>query len=52
VKELLVISAIVVSMLGSLVYGFFVMGVGNMPENCWDRYSTEQEAIMNCEGKQ
>ena len=52
VKELLVISAIVVSMLGSLVYGFFVMGVGNMPENCWDKYSTEQEAIMNCEGEQ
>ena len=52
VKELLVISAIVVSMLGFSVYGFFVMGVGNMPENCWDKYSTEQEAIMNCEGEQ
>jgi hypothetical protein len=21
-------------------------------ENCWDKYSTEQEAIMNCEGEQ
>lgn len=19
--------------------------------NCWDKYSTEQEAILNCEGK-
>jgi hypothetical protein len=51
-KELLVISAIVVSMLGSLAYGFFALGVGKMPDNCWDKYSTEQEAIINCEGEQ
>ncbi len=51
-KELLVLGAIVVAMIGSLVYGFFVVGVGKMPENCWDKYTTEYEAIMNCEGEQ
>ena len=49
-KEILVFAGIVVAMLGSLAYGFFVVGIGQMPENCWDKYSTEQEAILNCEG--
>jgi len=52
VKELVVFGAIVVAMLGSLVYGFFVVGAGQLPENCWDKYTTEYEAIMNCEGEQ
>lgn len=51
-KELLVLGAIVVAMVGSLVYGFFVVGIGKMPENCWDKYTTEYEAITNCEGEQ
>ncbi len=48
-KEVLIFGAIVVAMLGSLIYGFFVVGVGKMPENCWDKYTTEREAILNCE---
>lgn len=43
-KEILVFLAIIVAMVGSLVYGFFVVGVGKMPEqsptplSCWDKY--------------
>lgn len=48
-KELAVIIAIVVSMLGSLIYGFFLLKE-DQNQNCWDKYSTEQEAIQNCEG--
>lgn len=48
-KELLVFVAIVVAMLGSLLYGFLIVGIGKV-DNCWDRYTTEQEAILNCEG--
>jgi len=51
VKELVVLGAIVVAMLGSLLYGFFVIEAGQLPENCWDQYTTEQEAILNCEGE-
>jgi hypothetical protein len=48
-KEVLVFGAIIIAMLGSLVYGFFVVGAGQMPENCWDKYQTEEQAILNCE---
>jgi hypothetical protein len=48
-KEILVFLGIIVAMVGSLLYGFFVAGVGKV-DNCWDRYTTEQEAILNCEG--
>ena len=48
-KEILVFAAIIVAMVGSLVYGFFFAGVGKI-DNCWDNYTTEQEAILNCEG--
>jgi hypothetical protein len=43
-KEILVFVGIFTLMLGSLVYGFFVVGVGKMPEqspaplSCWDKY--------------
>ncbi len=50
-KEILVFVGIIVAMVGSLVYGFFFAGVGQI-DNCWDNYKTEQEAIMACEGKQ
>ncbi len=49
-KEVLVFAGIVVAMLGSLVYGFFVLEVGQL-DNCWSKYTTEQEAILNCEGE-
>ena len=49
-KEILVFAGIIVAMVGSLVYGFFFAGVGQI-ENCWDKYTTEYEAIMNCEGE-
>jgi hypothetical protein len=48
-KEILVFVGIIVAMVGSLVYGFFFAGVGQI-DNCWDNYTTEQEAIMACEG--
>jgi hypothetical protein len=51
VKEIVVFLAIIVAMVGSLVYGFFVVGVGKM-DNCWDKYQTEEAAIMNCEGEE
>jgi hypothetical protein len=48
-KEILVFVGIIVAMVGSLVYGFFFTGIGQI-DNCWDNYKTEQEAIMACEG--
>lgn len=48
-KELLVIGGIIISMAGSLVYGYFLLK-DDQKKNCWDMYSTEQEAILNCEG--
>lgn len=51
-KEILVFAAIIVAMIGSLLYGFFIAGVGKV-DNCWDRYpNNEVEAILNCEGKE
>jgi hypothetical protein len=47
-KEVLVFAAIVVAMIGSLLYGFFVVGAGQT-ENCWDKYTTEYDALLNCE---
>jgi hypothetical protein len=51
-QEILVFMGIFIVMIATMLYGFFVVGVGKMPENCWDKYTTEREAIMNCEGKQ
>jgi hypothetical protein len=48
-QEILVFVAIFALMLGTLIYGFFFTGVGQI-DNCWDNYKTEQEAIMACEG--
>jgi hypothetical protein len=31
------------------VYGYFLIKE-DQQENCWDKYQTEQEAILNCEG--
>jgi hypothetical protein len=50
-KEILVFAGIFVVMIGMLLYGFLALEIGQI-ENCWDKYTTEQEAIMNCEGEQ
>ena len=47
-KQILIFIAIGVAMIGSLIYGFFVAGIGKT-DNCWDRYQTEEQAILNCE---
>jgi hypothetical protein len=49
-KEIVVFAGIILAMVGSLLYGFLIAGIGQV-ENCWDQYTTEQEAIENCEGK-
>jgi hypothetical protein len=49
-QEILVFVAIFLVMIGTLVYGFFFAGVGKV-DSCWDKYSTEEEAILNCEGE-
>jgi hypothetical protein len=59
-KEILVFVGIFIAMLGSLVYGFFVVGVGKLPEptptslSCWDKYKDTYlgEKVMEiCDGK-
>jgi hypothetical protein len=49
-KEILVFAGIFAVMIGMLLYGFFALEIGQM-DNCWDKYTTEYEAIMNCEGQ-
>jgi hypothetical protein len=49
--DIIVFLAIVLAMIGTLVYGFLSGGIGKV-DNCWDNYSTEEEAILNCEGEQ
>ncbi len=31
-------------------YGFLMLKEDQKKDNCWDNYTTEQEAILNCEG--
>ena len=47
-KEILIFLAIGAAMIGALIYGFFFAGVGKV-DNCWDKYTTEEQAILNCE---
>jgi hypothetical protein len=58
-KEIVVFVGIIVAMLGSLVYGFFVVGVGKLPEptptplSCWDKYKDTylgEELMGICDG--
>jgi len=49
--DIIVFASICLAMIGTLVYGFLFTDVGKI-DNCWDNYSTEQEAIENCEGEQ
>jgi hypothetical protein len=48
-QEIFVFIGIFIAMIGFLIYGFLFAGVGKL-DNCWDNYTTEREAIMNCEG--
>jgi len=48
-KDLFLISSIICVMLGFLVYGYFLLK-SPVVENCWSKYTTEREAIENCEG--
>jgi hypothetical protein len=47
-KDVFGFALIIVLMLGSLVYGFFLLK-NKTPENCWGQYTTEDAAIYNCE---
>jgi hypothetical protein len=58
-KEILVFAGIIVAMLGSLAYGFFVVGVGKLPAptptplSCWDKYKDTylgEELMGICDG--
>ena len=35
-----------------LVVAYMIISGNYKAKNCWDLYSTEQEAIINCEGEQ
>ena len=49
-KTILTLSVIaIVVMILSIIY--MVVSGNFQSKNCWDKYSTEQEAIQNCEGK-
>jgi len=52
VKKTLVfwLSVLVLAFIVSLVYGYVLLKEGQKKDNCWDNYTTEQEAILNCEG--
>ena len=47
-QDILVFVGIFVVMIATLLYGFFFTGVGKI-DNCWDKYTTEEQAILNCE---
>lgn len=44
-----IVVAVVVFMI-TCFYGFLLLKEDSSKENCWDLYTTEQEAILNCEG--
>lgn len=49
-KSIIGFALIVAAMIGSLLYGFFLIKKSE-PDNCWSHYTTENEAIMHCEGE-
>jgi hypothetical protein len=49
-QDIIVFVCIFLAMIGTLIYGFFFAGAGKV-DNCWDKYSTEAEALLNCEGE-
>lgn len=44
-KVLVVVNAILVVFVISLFFGW----TENLVENCWDKYPTEEQAIIHCE---
>jgi len=44
-KALFGLNLVLIGFIIWLIFGFF----NNSVENCWDKYQTENEAIMNCE---
>ena len=49
-SHVLGIVVLTVAFIFSLVIGYGLLKDGQKKENCWDNYTTEQEAILNCEG--
>ena len=47
-KYIIGFGLIVLLMFASLIYGFCFIQY-NQDNNCWSKYSTEQQAIKNCE---
>lgn len=43
------ISVLVLMFVASLVLGYSLLKDGQQEENCWDKYTTEEQAILNCE---
>jgi len=48
-KEKIIFALLLVAMLLSLTYGYFLIKK-DTPDNCWSHYQTEDQAILNCEG--
>jgi hypothetical protein len=48
-REVIIGLVLFFSMIGFLIFGFIILEAGKMPENCWDKYQTEEQAILNCE---
>jgi hypothetical protein len=57
-KEILVFAGIIIAMVGSLVYGFFLLKANQKPApsptpmSCWEQYQDQGEeiTIQMCEG--
>jgi hypothetical protein len=50
-KHKIVIAFVMICFIVSCVYGYILLKQGQQ-ENCWDKYKTEVQAILNCEGKE
>ena len=46
--ELVIAGAIFIAVIVFIISEFAGLNLGT--ENCWDKYSTEEQAIINCEG--
>jgi len=51
-NEKTVLTLVLVSLLATIgVVLWMILNPQIYSNNCWDKYSTEQEAILNCEGE-
>lgn len=48
-SHLLGISILVLAFVISLIVGYSLIKDNQQEENCWDKYTTEEQAILNCE---